>query len=448
MTRRVVIFVLGFFVSFRFSLHAETAVSPDAVEIHASVQSQKLTLRHCLEIAAQSNPDLLQASTGFTDAEGQAIKLHAILYPRMQVAALAVPPTIYVQVDQFLYNHAIGPQIELSRLTRDQAVLNYQQTLIEIVFRIRQDFALALAQQGTVDALQRNLDHYQDMITSAQQLFDAGKIQQGELLQLRVRSNLARQRLETAHSTYHQALLQLEMLLGQKLGDATQLQGFLGEDAIPELNIKKLTLQALQNRPDLQVLASQKMTQGQKIALSTQAFYPTLSIGSNSAFALPFPVGTGGYDINRNFDEIAAQRPNGNSQIPLSIYFFWTFFDGGKSWGLKQSGEAQLTSQEEALSALKNAIPGEIEEAVDTLQNAEDSLKALAAAPTAEQLRTNADLDFNAGRIHLLDKSLIEDSILQQEQADLDARLKVSLTAAALDHVLGHVVQFASTNNS
>jgi len=438
---------LGFIAISRLSLSAETVTSLGAEGSLTSTLPRKLTLMKCLEIAAQSNPALLQATTGFTDADGQSIRLHAILYPRVQAEALAVPPTIYIQVDQFLYNRAIEPQLELSRLTRDQAVLNYQQALIEVVFHVRQNFAIALAQQGVVDVLQRNLDHYQSMITSAQQLFDAGKIQQSELLHLQVRDNLALQQLETTRSSYHQALLQLEMLLGRKLGDVTQLEGALGEEAIPELDIKKLTAQALQNRPDLQMLESQKMAEGQKITISTQALYPTIGFSSNSAFSLPFPVGIGGYDVNRNFDEIGAQRPNGDSQIPLSIYFVWTFFDGGRSWGLKQSGEAQIASQDEALTALKNSIPGAIEQAVDTLQNAERSLKALAAAPTAEQLRANADLDFNSGRIHLLDKSLIEDSILQQEEGNLNARLRVSLTMAALDHALGHVVQFTSRKN-
>lgn len=441
MPRAMALVAAGLITTSLFSLFAETPPSD------AGTLPRKLTLTRCLEIATQSNPDLLQASTGFTAAEGQAIQLRAILYPQIHAGALAVPPTIYVQVNQFLYNPATGPQLELSRLTRDEAVLNYQQVLTEVVFHVRQAFVQTRALQSLVNSTQDHLEHYRGMTKSSQQLFEAGKIHQSEMLHLQVQGNSAQQQLENARSLRHQSLLQLEMLLGKKLSDDTVLEGTLGQETFPDLDIKKLTEQALRNRADLQMLQSQKLSQTQKIALSTQSLYPTVGFSSDSAFALPFPTQIGGYDINRNFDEVGVQRANGSSQVPLSLYMYWTFFDGGRSWGLKQSSEAQLASQEEALTALKRAIPGEIEQAVDTLKNAQSTLKALADAPTAEQVRTNADLDFDAGKIHVLDKSLIEDTIFQREKDDLNAQLKVSLSASALDHALGHVVQFTSRKN-
>jgi outer membrane protein TolC len=52
-----------------------------ALGARADAVPHTLTLRQCLALALDHNPELRTASTQFLSAEGRVIQLHAILYP-------------------------------------------------------------------------------------------------------------------------------------------------------------------------------------------------------------------------------------------------------------------------------------------------------------------------------------------------------------------------------
>jgi outer membrane protein TolC len=401
-----------------------------------------LSLLQCLDIAVRMNPELLRASTGLTDAEGRALQFRAILYPRIQTQVVSTPPTIYVQVQQVLYDRAVDPLLKMSRLAGEEAELNYRLVLTEVLFQTRQAFSVALAGEKRVYLL----DHYQkvchETIQRGNQLFEAGKIQKAELARLEVKSNEARQMGLQARSSLQQSLLELEKMTGQKLPENIRLEGKLGDEKLPELNPENLTIEAYLNRADYQALKKGKAFRTQQLVLSTRQLYPRLAAGTNSVIQ-PGALGfTKDYDLNRNDNEPNIQRAGGNTQIPLSAYLSWTFFDGGSSAGLKQSEEAGLASQNEVLEALGRSIPGEIREALNNIEFAQKTLETLVLSPDPEKLRETSQLDYQEGRLRLLDRSLLEETLFTQEEKILESRLHFSLSAAALDRSLGRVVQF------
>jgi len=405
------------------------------------IETEKnLTLEHCLELAAQYNPNLLQASTAFIDADGKAIGLRSILYPKAQALLISTPPTLYVQVEQVLVNRATTPRLKLGTLAREQAVVNYQQVLILAVYHTRQAFSLALARQQEIKLLQDYLSANNTTITRANQLFEAGKIQKTEISRLKVKFHLASQNLQSAYSAYHQALLRLGALMGRKIPEGAILLGQLGREDVPSLDLEKLTAEALKNRPDYQMLKIKKLAQDQQIVLATSSLYPVIGLTAKPTLQA-FSLGSD-YDLNRNDNEPSAQRSEGNTQIPVGIYLSWSLFDGGKAQGIQQSEQAQRIGQQEALEALTKSIPGEVRLTATNLETTQQILETLILSPSPEKLRQNAELDFNSGKIRSLDRLWTEDSILQQEQLILQTRLNYSLSASALDLILGRVVQF------
>jgi outer membrane protein TolC len=417
--------------------------TPEATPQPGYIVVSSMTLLNCLESAVQGNPDIRQASAGFQNAEGQAVGLRAILYPTLKTQAISTPPTINVQLEQVLYDRAIAPQLELARLSQEGAVIRYQASLNRVFFQIRQVFALALARQSSVVLLEDYLGYYTKARRSAAGLYEAGKLKKVALSRLDVKINLAREQLETARSSYRQNLLELSRLLGRDLPEITRLAGKLGEDDIPELDAEKLIQEALLKRQDYQYLKLKKREETQQVLLATESLYPRLALGSNATFQLASLGGAADYNFGRNDNEPGAQRQEGNTQIPLGVQLTWNFFDGNRSQGIKQSAQARLVNQEEALSALERAIPGEVVRTVTMLQAARSNLETLITAPRPDQLREVAELDFNAGRLRLLDKALVEDAILDQEQKILEQRLTFSLSAAALDFSLGNAVQYS-----
>ena len=135
-----------------------------------------LTLRQCLQIALDHNPSLRIASGQFLDAEGRAPALTPSFIPILNAQALTAPTTLYVQVNQVFYSRATAPQLRISRLARPQAVINYEQTINDIVFQVRQAFFTALAAQQYVDFVQASARRQASAVASAEDLFRAGKV--------------------------------------------------------------------------------------------------------------------------------------------------------------------------------------------------------------------------------------------------------------------------------
>ena len=233
--------------------------------VRADSRSRDISLTDCLRIAVEHNPQLRIASEQYLAAQGQALQLHAILYPTVNAQALTAPATLYVQINQVLYSRATFPQLRISRLAQNQAVINYRQTLDDVVFQIRQAFANALgASQGddlirTYNASQANAH------ASAQQLFEAGKIQKSEVLTIAVTDNLHTQRQNDTELGVTESRLALENLLGQELPENSRLVGSLATGASSSLHREALIAEALRDRPDLKLLESLHLTEQQQI---------------------------------------------------------------------------------------------------------------------------------------------------------------------------------------
>jgi len=407
---------------------------------------QKMSLEQCLQIALEHNPDLRTASTQFLAARGQVIKLHAILYPTVNAQVISTPLTFYVQIQQTLYSRATFPQLRLSQLTQNQAFINYNQVLSDVVFQIRQAFTTAQGALRRSELLREYADRQATAMTSAQQLFDAGKIEKSVVLSIQVKGNLARQRRDAAELNYTQAKLALGNLLGEELPRNIRLVGDFVKEAPAKLDMNELTADALKNRSDLKLLESLQLSSEQQIEIHQKNAYPTVGISSNGAMQPPSFGPTGSFDLERNYNEPNVQRQPGNAQLPLSLYFSWQIFDGGSLEGVKISDQAQLASREVALSQLKQSIPGEIAAAVTVITSECDTLHLLDEQVSSEEMRHSAELDYEAGRVRQLDKVNLEDSILQQ-QLRLDAEIRLNLALAALDHALGRGLETPQTTS-
>jgi outer membrane protein TolC len=397
----------------------------------------ELSLAQALQLAVDHNPDLLLASTRFLDAEGKVLKLHAILYPTLDAQALTTPLTFYVQFQQTLYSHATFPQLRLSRLTREEALINYRQTLSDVVFQVRQAFIAAQGAAAQEVLLRQANDLQQKAVGSAKQFFDAGKIEKSALSSIEVTASLAQQGIATAQLSELQARLALSNLLGVRLPAATRLTGALLDAAPAALDTDALTAQALRDRPDLKLLQSLQLSGEQQIEIDMKDAYPVIGISSDAAIQPPVFPGGSGFDLERNYDDPATQRVAGQTQLPFSLYANWSIFDGGSRAGRKESAQAELASQTVAIDELRRSISREVAGAVAAITHARNELELLGGGTPPEQMRKSADLDFEAGYIRQLDRVNLETAIAQQEQAHLAAQIQLNLALAALDHALG-----------
>jgi len=115
----------------------------------------------------------------------------------------------------------------------------------------------------------------------------------------------------------------------------------------------------------------------------------------------------------------------------------WTFYDGGNLRGVKTAEKALIASQEVAIDALKRSIPGEIASAVTSIESERSTLQLLGDQTPPSDVEKDATVDYDAGRVRLLDKVNLETDIVRQRQLRLASQIRLSLALAALDHALG-----------
>jgi outer membrane protein TolC len=398
-----------------------------------------LDLPRCFALALEHNPELRTASTQFLAAEGQEIKLHAILYPTVNAQALTTPVIFYVQIQQTFYSAATLPRLRLSRLTREQAFLNYRQVLVDVFFQVRQAFTTALGAGAQVRLAHELVESRQSAVKAGHDLFNAGILQRGDVMPLEVLVSLAQQNESLARLTRQQAVLALAQVVGVDLPADETLTGTLEDSGPAHLDPAALAAQALQQRPDLQLLENARLSARQQIRIDLKNIYPEIGFESDSAFQPPsfLPSGAISYDIERNYNEPEVQRENGNTQLPLSLYLNWLVFDGGQLAGVRMADTAQLATQQEAIDALRRAIPGEIASAVSVIETERATLRLLGGQTPPDEVEKDAQVDYQAGRVRLLDKVNLETDIVSQRQLRLASQIRLSLAQAALDHALG-----------
>jgi len=410
-----------------------------ALGVRADAVPHTLTLRQSLALALDHNPELRTASTAFLSAEGRDIQLHAILYPTINAQAISTPLIFYVQIQQTFYSHATMPQLRLSRLTHEQAFLNYRQALFDVAFQVRQAFAIALGAQETAALGRELIEKRQTAYKTGQNLFDAGQLQRGNVLPLQVLVNLAQQNEMLDVLAEQQGVLALAQAIGVDLPDSVRLEGSLDDNGPTKLDVGALSAQALRDRQDLQLLENAKLSADQQIEIDLKNAWPTVGFESDSAIQPPAYItgGTSAYDLERNYNEPETQRVAGNTQLPISLYMDWTFYDGGNLRGVKTAEKALIASQEVAIDALKRSIPGEIASAVTSIESERSTLQLLGDQTPPSDVEKDATVDYDAGRVRLLDKVNLETDIVRQRQLRLASQIRLSLALAALDHALG-----------
>jgi len=401
------------------------------------------SLNDCLKLAIDNNPEMRAASSVFLAAKGQVIQLHAILYPTVGAFAQTTPLIFYVQINQVIYSHATFPQLRAARLTTDQAYINYRQTLDSVVFQVRQAFTNVVAAQERVELFQKFTDEKTEAVKVAQQLFDAGKIQKSVVKNIEVQANISQQRQINFELNITQAKLFLENLVGQKFPTSARFKGDLSINLPAELNSGALVGEALRDREDLKLLESQQLTAEQKVQIDMKRAYPIIGFSSNSTIQPPALAFASDFNPTANYNEPSTVVAAGQTQLPLSLYANWVFFDGGLTRGKKMSNEANIATRDVAIEQLKEAIANEVTSAVSRINTQRSSLKAMGEEPKTDEIRRLAQSGYEAGELRQLDKVNLENDLLAEQLLRLSSEYELCIAAAALDHALGHSLKIA-----
>jgi len=323
---------------------------------------QPLSLADALNIALEHNSEILRGKSDLEAAYGIAVQTRAIALPKAQFGGnykydraveqfpfIAPPSTTgassllgvstpeqtwsgNVRLIQSIYEGGrINSSLRSARLTREQALLQYQTVVADTALNVRlayYDILLAVqqivVQEASLALLQKEL---QDTTSR----FEAGTVPQFNVLRAEVELANARPRLIRARNSYRIAKNNLANLLGYHLPPAVlediplKLTGTL--DAEPyEINLPSAVGQALERRTELAALRKAEELNKENILNAKSGYKPSVEIFT----------GYGGHNSSFNTD-LAHEVSGWNAGLQVN----WNIFDGLQTQGRIREARAR-----------------------------------------------------------------------------------------------------------
>ncbi len=342
-----------------------------------------------------------------------------------------------VTVTQTIYQGGkLTAAVRAARVTKDQALAQYQSTLSDTLLSVRLAYydILLAAEQITVNEASVNL--LQKELDDQQHRYDAGTVPHFNVLRAKVSVANARPPLIQAQNNYRISKNNLSNLLGydlpREIWDNIPLNLTDGLDAAPyAINLPEALQQALDKRPEL--LALRKTSELQKLGITdaSSGYQPTLSV-----FA--------GYNwVNQQFNDSAtATSPPGLNQYldgwNIGAQVNWDIFDGLLTHGKVVQAKALYAKSNTAVDEEVRNIELEVRTAYSDFLEAQQVLESQKTVlEEAEESLREANARASAGTGTQLDVLDAENSLTQARSTQVQALHDYDAARARFERAIG-----------
>ena len=311
-----------------------------------------LTMTEALNIALQQNGSVLSGKSQLEAQYGLVVQTRAVAIPKLQVTGnyqytseveqfpFPNPPPVqnetwgaHFQVIQAIYQGGqIRSALRSAKLTKEQALLNYQTVIADALLNVRVAYydVLSAAEQVVVE--QASVRLLTEEVEDQTRRYDAGTVPRFNVLQAGVQLANEQPRLIRAQNTFRVTKNALVNELGARLSDQVlvDIPMNLADklDADPyDLELPSAINQALTKRTELLALEKSQGLAKEAVVTANGYYRPTVSL-------------FGGYGAhNTEFDnDLSHAVPGWTGGAQLQ----WNLFDGMLTLGKIQTAKAQF----------------------------------------------------------------------------------------------------------
>lgn len=178
---------------------------------------------------------------------------------------------------------------------KDAAARELERAEQEIVFHVIDAYYGVLLAKKQLDVVEQSLKTAQSILDRAQSRYESGVVVQSDYLSAKVRLATRKQELIRAQDNLELARSQLSMAMGVPTADQFDPAEALAEKELPALSLDNVEKQALEKRPDLDRIRSEKAAQQESVSMAKSAFGPRVNAYANWEMDNPtFASGGGG----------------------------------------------------------------------------------------------------------------------------------------------------------
>jgi outer membrane protein TolC len=420
----------------------------------AFANASALTLEALLAQTLKNNPHILQAKAGVEAAGGQRIVLRSLAYPKALIGGVAGDQggerAQSPDNQPFIFGYGVATQtlfdaaMPAAFRRGDIALLIAQQqlnlTATKELHFARLAFYRALYYRSLESLGREQRDRLAENVASEEARYQAGEIERAALNSATLLVRELDPRIESAHTEYGAAVLQLAQSMGQSLGPNAVLPSPEGTLAFRETKLRWQDEidRTLQTRPDLKLgrLLVRAAEQDQRIAAG--GYYPAIN-----AFAAGDAIPVSG--IYRDSGGSPQSTDNTlSSEIALGAVYSWKVIDNGAVRGAVSRQQANKETNELELRKLEANIPPQLAH----LQNQMLAISAryhslLQSSALAEKNVASVQENRAHGLASILDFRSAESDLLIARRGVLSAIYEQNVALAEWDRITGRYFQFS-----
>jgi outer membrane protein TolC len=415
-----------------------------------------LTRAEAIALALRQNTGIRKGQTDLRAAYGVEVQLRSIIIPQLtaggsfnaeQSSLVGQFPTFPqfpinnfvqfpnknwaadVKVQESIYQGGrILSSLRSAKLTREQALQNYQTVLADTLLNVRvayDDVLLAAQQIDVNEASVKLLTHEVD---DAQQRFDAGTAPQFNVLRAKVSLANQRPQLIEAQNNYRIAKNNLVDLLGydvpQNVWEDIPLKLTDTLQAVPvEMDLPAALARAVKRRPELAALRSTLGLRREDLVTAKAGYKPAAQI-------------FGGYEWQSYpySDNLQKDLSGWNAGAQVS----WNLFDGELTRGKVIQAQAQFERAQIDVEETRRNIELDVRTAYSNFIKAKEVLDSQKTVQEeAEEALRQADVRLAAGTGTQLDVLDAQTALTQARTTEIQSLHDYSVARARLQRAAG-----------
>ncbi|MEY2409427.1 MAG: hypothetical protein QOF48_2097 [Verrucomicrobiota bacterium] len=412
--------------------------------------TKPLTLAEALKLSLLQNGALLKAESDLEVAQGIILQTRSIAFPKVRGAAgyertEAVEKVPFdsegrvdpqrdqwsggIRIVQSIYEGGrIRSALRTARLTREQALLQYQTIVANTLLDVRTAYydTLLAAQQIVVQEASVKL--LAEQLANTKRRFDAGAVPRFDVLQGEVELANAQPRLIRARNAHRIAKNNLATELGYSV--PINIWEDIPLTLVDKLEAEPYTIdlstalaRAAERRPELGVLRKEEALRKEAIIAARAEIKPSLGIYA----------GYGAHN-SRFSDDFARDVAGPTAGIALS----WNIWDGNLTRGRVMEAAARLKGVEVDLDERNRRVALQVRTAFSGFIEAREVIESQKKVQEqAEEALRLAASRYEAGSSTQLDLLNAQTSLTEARTTQIQALHGYAIAVARLEHAIG-----------
>ena len=338
-----------------------------------------LSLKEAIEIAYESNQEIISAYREIDATEGRILQAGRIQNAELSLTANEIPPGFSLDETgelDFNFNQPIeffgkrSTRIQSAELQKRIAELNYERIKKLITSQVKKAYYSGLLSNQIVESIESNINLLNDFLAQVTDRYQAGTSSYLDVIRAKVEISRLKNELFDAMKGYQQGLNQLEVLLGKEneaefeLTDSLLYQ-FSGYPSLREEINKDTVVNFYSSRSNFLRITEIQVEQSKSfLSLANKNSYPDFNFGlafqNRQSIPANLPDGKAG-----GFDQYFGL--NVGVSLPM-------FYSSGVSGDI-QEAEANLSISDSRSQYAKIRVAQNVRTAYNNLSFAEEQLR-------------------------------------------------------------------------